>query len=96
MLTAGMSLRWLRDTLGGEVGYKALADAAAQVTAQEGLFFLPYLSERTPHMNPRARGAFIRLTLSHNRAHLARAVMEGGGVRAAAGPGAGGRRDWTV
>ena len=79
MLTAGMSLRWLRDTLGGEVGYKALADAAAQVTAaQEGLFFLPYLSgERTPHMNPRARGAFIGLTLSHNRAHLARAVMEG-------------------
>ena len=40
--------------------------------------FLPYLSgERTPHPDPLARGAFVGLTLSHTRAHLTRAVVEG-------------------
>ena len=44
----------------------------------EGLVFLPYLSgERTPHLDPRARGAFVGLALHHTRAHLTRAVMEG-------------------
>ena len=32
----------------------------------DGLFFLPYLAgERTPHMDPHARGAWIGLTLAH-------------------------------
>jgi xylulokinase len=40
--------------------------------------FLPYLSgERTPHLDPLARGAFVGLTVRHTVAHLARAVMEG-------------------
>jgi xylulokinase len=44
----------------------------------EGLQFLPYLSgERTPHPDPHARGAFIGLTLRHNRGSLTRAVLEG-------------------
>ena len=44
----------------------------------EGLFFLPYLSgERTPHADPDARGCFVGLTLSHDRRHMIRAVMEG-------------------
>jgi xylulokinase len=42
------------------------------------LFFLPYLSgERTPHMDPAARGAFVGLGLSHGTPALTRAVMEG-------------------
>ncbi len=28
-------------------------------------------------MNPKARGCFVGLTLSHTKAHMARAVMEG-------------------
>ena len=44
----------------------------------EGLIYLPYLSgERTPHMDPYARGMFFGLTLHHSRAHMMRAVMEG-------------------
>jgi xylulokinase len=44
----------------------------------DGLVFLPYLAgERTPHMDPRARGAWIGLTLAHDRRHLVRAVLEG-------------------
>jgi xylulokinase len=44
----------------------------------EGLLFLPYLSgERTPHLDPLARGAFVGLTTRHTLGHLARAVMEG-------------------
>jgi xylulokinase len=33
--------------------------------------------ERTPYPDPLARGAFIGLTLRHNRAHMTRAVLEG-------------------
>ena len=44
----------------------------------EGLIFLPYLSgERTPHLDPRARGAFFGLTARHGIPHMTRAVMEG-------------------
>ena len=79
MLTAGLSLRWMRDRLLEGESYRALADAAATVApGAEGVLFMPYLAgERTPHMDPQARGAFIGLTRRHTRAHLIRAVMEG-------------------
>jgi xylulokinase len=39
---------------------------------------LPYLSgERTPHLDPHARGAWTGLGLTHGRAHLLRAAFEG-------------------
>ncbi|MHC4216858.1 MAG: xylulokinase [Planctomycetota bacterium] len=89
MLSAGGSLRWFRDTLGGEEiaearrsgvdPYDLLIAAAAKAPAgSEGLVFLPYLTgERTPYPDPRARGAFVGLTLRHGKPHLTRAVMEG-------------------
>ena len=79
MLSAGLSLRWLRDQVLDGMAYGAMADAAASVPAgADGLLFQPYLAgERTPHMDPRARGSFIGLTRRHGRAHLVRAVMEG-------------------
>jgi xylulokinase len=78
-LSAGGSLRWWRNLLGGAVDYEELASIAETApVGAEGLFFLPYLSgERTPHLNPDARGAFIGLRSHHTRAHLTRAVMEG-------------------
>jgi xylulokinase len=43
-----------------------------------GLIFLPYLlGERSPRWNPNARGAFIGLTMTHQRADMIRAVLEG-------------------
>lgn len=77
ILSAGLSLRWLRDLFGTD--YPALGAAAAAVPpGAQGLIFLPYLSgERTPHMDAYARGAFIGLKPMHGRGHLARAIMEG-------------------
>ncbi|MFL5801112.1 MAG: xylulokinase [Roseiflexaceae bacterium] len=52
--------------------------AASAPIGAEGLLFLPYLTgERTPHLDPLARGAFVGLTARHGLGHLARAVMEG-------------------
>ncbi len=88
-LSAGGSLRWLRDTFFQPemvVGkfiqtdpYEFMArEAELTAPGSEGLLFLPYLTgERTPHPDPNARGAFVGLTLRHTRAHCARAVMEG-------------------
>jgi xylulokinase len=81
-LAAGGSLRWWRDLLAevaGEVGYDRLAGLAAAVPAgSEGLIFLPYLNgERTPHLDPFARGAYFGLTAAHGLGHLTRALMEG-------------------
>ncbi len=89
MLSAGGSLRWLRDTIAGpekEIGrltgvdpYEVMiAEAAAVPPGCEGLLFLPYLTgERTPHPDPNARGAFVGLTLRHDKGALVRAVLEG-------------------
>jgi xylulokinase len=89
MLSAGGSLRWLRDTIAGperEVAqwagmdpYELLDRQAARVPPGcEGLLFLPYLTgERTPYPDPNARGAFVGLTLRHGKGALVRAVLEG-------------------
>ena len=79
MLSAGGSLRWLRDVFGPRVGYDELTAAAEEWPAgTEGLTFLPYLSgERTPHADPHARAAYAGLTLRHHRGALVRAVLEG-------------------
>jgi xylulokinase len=88
-LSAGGSLQWFRNALcQADVAkakklktdvYNLLTQEAAEApVGSHGLFFLPYLSgERTPHADPDARGCFVGLTLSHSRAHLIRAIMEG-------------------
>jgi xylulokinase len=82
MLSAGLSLRWLRDTLGlrdRPDAYAHLSTLAADVPpGSDGLVFLPYLAgERTPHNDPAASGVLLGLRLHHGTGHLARAVMEG-------------------
>jgi xylulokinase len=79
MLSAAGSLRWYRDTLAPDVDFDTLLAPAAEIPpVSEGLLFLPYLTgERTPHPDPLARGAFVGLTVRHNRHHLTRAVLEG-------------------
>jgi xylulokinase len=79
ILSAGLSLRWLRDNLWAGQSYSSLVDPAQDVdAATRGLFFLPYLvGERTPVMDPDIRASFVGLGLEHRQAHLVRAVMEG-------------------
>lgn len=89
VLSAGGALQWYRDTLASEETsaanrlsrdpYELLCEGAGSIPpGAEGLQFLPYLAgERTPHMDPKARGAWIGLSLAHRRPHLVRAVLEG-------------------
>lgn len=82
VLSAGLSLRWLRDLLGmshQKDAYQQLSAEAERVAAgSDGLIFLPYLNgERTPHMDAYARGAFIGLASHHTRGHMTREIMEG-------------------
>ncbi len=79
MLSAAGSLRWFRDALAPGEDFEALVSAAADVDpGSAGLLFLPYLTgERSPHPDPLARGAFVGLTVTHDRRHLTRAVLEG-------------------
>jgi len=76
---AGLSLQWFRNQLAPGTSYDALTEEAAKSPAgAQGLFWLPYLiGERTPHLDPLARAAFVGLTASHTRAHCVRAVLEG-------------------
>ena len=76
-LSAGGSLRWWRDVTGAD--YDTLvAEAETVPPGAEGLLFLPYLTgERTPHLDPEARGVFLGLTARHTRGHMTRALMEG-------------------
>jgi xylulokinase len=78
-LAAGLSFKWFRENFGAGLSYDQLAEESEQIpSGSEGALFLPYLmGERTPHLDPNARGAFVGLTANHTRAHLTRAVMEG-------------------
>jgi xylulokinase len=79
MLSAAGSLQWLRDAIAPEAPFDALvAEAAEWSPGCEGLLFAPYLAgERTPHADPDVRGAFVGLSLRHDRGALVRAVLEG-------------------
>jgi xylulokinase len=81
---AGLSLRWFRDQFGagaedGRDPYERLTEEAASARAgADGALWAPYLmGERTPHLDPHARGALVGLTASHTRAHIVRAILEG-------------------
>jgi xylulokinase len=79
MLSAGGSLRWLRESFAPSDDYDTLVNLTTDIVpGSEGLIFLPYLTgERTPYPDPFARGGFIGLTLRHSLPHLIKAVLEG-------------------
>jgi xylulokinase len=76
---AGLSLQWFRNQLAPGVGYDSLMSEAATAPAgSQGLFWMPYLmGERTPHLDPHARGGWVGLTAKHTRADLIRSLIEG-------------------
>lgn len=89
MQSAGLSLQWLRNNFCqaemqaaeamGKDPY-TLMNAAIQKSpiGANRLLYLPYLmGERTPHLDPDCRGAFIGLSAMHTRRDMMRAVMEG-------------------
>ena len=78
MSTSGSLLTWLQQLVGGLPMDELLAEAAAVPAGAEGLLVLPYFAgERTPVLDPDARGMISGLTLRHGRGHLLRAALEG-------------------
>ncbi|MDR0570980.1 MAG: xylulokinase [Clostridiales Family XIII bacterium] len=88
-LAAGGSLKWLRDNFYGaemKAAAEMDADPYTLMTKQaelspigsNRLIFLPYLmGERSPILDPDARGVFFGLSGMHMRRDMLRAVMEG-------------------
>lgn len=78
MATSGSLTKWLRDVI-GDVDFAELTQEAEAVPpGSDGLVILPYFAgERTPLLDPNARGTITGLTLNHTRGHLYRALMEG-------------------
>ncbi|WP_294581162.1 xylulokinase [uncultured Ruminococcus sp.] len=86
---AGLSLKWFRDqfcaaekqtaSLMGVDEYYLMDKEAEQVpVGANRLLYLPYLmGERTPHLDPNARGVFFGLSAMHTKRDMLRAVMEG-------------------
>jgi xylulokinase len=85
MGTTGSLTRWFRDECARDLddssAYTSLfASAASERAGSEGLLVLPYFSgERTPINDPYASGVIAGLRLSHTRAQMFRAVLEGVG-----------------
>ena len=76
--TAGMALKWLRETFLKDYSFEELNVLAEKIpVGSDGLTFLPYLCGSTmPKYNPDARGSFTGLTPEHTAAHFVRSVME--------------------
>ncbi|MDQ3809230.1 MAG: FGGY-family carbohydrate kinase [Chloroflexota bacterium] len=77
--TSGSALDWFVRNLAGGSDYAPLLDEVGSIVAgADGLLFVPTLAgERSPLVEPDARGAWIGLTLEHDRRHLLRALLEG-------------------
>ncbi|GIW04483.1 MAG: carbohydrate kinase [Thermomicrobiales bacterium] len=82
MAASGSLVKWfVGDVLGRPVDkatLRALDDAAAAIPpGSEGIIVLPYfLGEKTPLMDPLARGVIFGLDLHHGPAHIFRAILE--------------------
>lgn len=86
---AGLSMQWLRNNFGNmekelasfmDIDPYQLMDKQAEKAKPgcDGLIYLPYLmGERTPHLDPNAKGVFFGLSAMHGRREMIRSVMEG-------------------
>ncbi len=77
MATSGSLTAWLKK-ISGDKPFEELTEEAAEVSpGSDGLLILPYFAgERTPLLDPDARGVMCGLTLGHGRGHLYRALLE--------------------
>jgi len=86
---AGLSFKWMRDNFfaaekltaaqtGDDPNYVMDQIAKNSPVGAGGIIYLPYLmGERTPHLDPFARGVFFGLSAIHEKRDLLRAVLEG-------------------
>ena len=83
MLSAASCNKWWMEEIlhtGDFAGEQKPIDErnAAGKLGENHVYFLPYLmGERSPHNDPKAKGAFIGMSLDTNRADMLQAVFEG-------------------
>ena len=88
--TTGAAIRWYVEQMGeadiassieaGKNIYDYMNKVAMKINpGADGLFFFPYMAggERAPLWNSHARGMFIGLNLTTDRAHIIRSIFEG-------------------
>jgi glycerol kinase len=75
---AGAAVQWLRDGLKMIANSTEVQELANTVESSEGVFFIPALSGLgSPYWVPEAKGLVGGLSRGSNRAHVARACLEG-------------------
>ncbi len=75
---AGAVVQWLRDELQIIRSSEEIEALAASVPDTGGVYFVPaFAGLGAPHWDQYARGAIVGLTRGSNRAHIARAALEG-------------------
>ena len=81
MATSGAITSWLRDLFDAADYPELLRLAERSGPGARGLLMLPFFAgERTPILDPNARGLIAGLTLSHDRGDLYRAALEATGL----------------
>ncbi len=81
MATSGAVTNWLRGLFGSPDFTDLIAEASSSGAGARGLLMLPYFAgERTPLMDPSARGIIAGLTIDHTRGDLYRAALEATGL----------------
>jgi glycerol kinase len=77
IFVTGAAVQWLRDGLGIIAEPADTERLAAQLSSNDGVYFVPALTGLgSPHWDPHARGTIVGLTRGSGRAHLARATLE--------------------
>ncbi|WP_123053298.1 xylulokinase [Clostridium sp. JN-1] len=87
--SAGLSLKWFKENFCSDVVDKAtktsknvydlLSDMASHSKpGANGIIYLPYLmGERSPHLNPKAKGMFFGFTHANTKDDFIRSILEG-------------------
>ncbi|MBO94468.1 MAG: glycerol kinase [Opitutales bacterium] len=78
VFNAGAVTQWLRDELGIIKSSAEIEHLAKRVPDNGGVHLVPaFTGLGAPHWNPHARGTITGLTRGSNKAHIARAALEG-------------------
>lgn len=73
------SLEWIRGNLLGDVSWNTVEEEVSKIKpCSDGVVVLPFIGgERFPYRNPYLRLTIVGPSVSHSRAHIARASFEG-------------------
>jgi len=74
---SGSTIQWLRDQLQIINDAKESETLAAEITSNDGLYFVPaFAGLFAPYWRPDARACIVGMTATHTRNHIVRAALE--------------------